>query len=181
MKQACFLDRDGVINVEKYYLHEPELLELIPRSGEALSLLQKAGFLLIAVTNQAGVAKGKFPAEDVEQVHARLAELLQEFGVKLDAVYCCMHHPDFTGPCDCRKPAPGMLLEAARHFDIDLAHSYMVGDRMSDLLAGVHAGVSSILVRTGYGAETEKSGEAAAFPVYDDLFSAVKDGILKRR
>ena len=163
MKQkCCFLDRDGVINVEVNYLQNPDDVIIEPGVPEALKLLKAAGFLRIVVTNQAGVAKGYFPESAVQDVHRRIAELLAGAGTEVDAFYHCPHHPDFTGACDCRKPAPGMLLRAAADHQIDLAASCMVGDRPSDLEAGINAGCrESFLVRSGYGEKTIRGGGGA--------------------
>ena len=109
MNKAFFLDRDGVINVEVNYLHEPDKVELIPGVVEALRLIHSRGYLALVVTNQAGVAKGYYPESDVQAVHRRITELLEAAGTGVDGFYYCIHHPDFTGGCDCRKPAPGRL------------------------------------------------------------------------
>ena len=106
MNKAFFLDRDGVINVEVNYLHEPDKVELIPGVVEALRLIHSRGYLALVVTNQAGVAKGYYPESDVQAVHRRITELLEAAGTCVDGFYYCIHHPDFTGSCDCRKPAP---------------------------------------------------------------------------
>ncbi len=151
--RACFLDRDGVVNIEKDYLHDPAEVELETGIVAALRLLKAEGFLAIVVTNQAGVARGLYPEEDIPKVHARIQELLRAEGVGIDDFFYCPHHVDFSGACDCRKPFPGMLLAAARKHRIDLSNSMMVGDRVSDLEAGIAAGCRcSYLVRTGYGA-----------------------------
>lgn len=173
MNKAVFLDRDGVINEEINYLHEPEKTVIIPGVPEALVRFHRAGFLVIIVTNQSGVARGMFPVSCVHPVHARIQRLLLSRGgaeATFDACYMCCHHEKYTGLCQCRKPAPGMLLQAAADFHIDLSQSYMAGDRLSDLLAGRNAGCrESFLVRTGYGVnEVAKAGEAE-FPVVDDL------------
>lgn len=151
-RAAIFLDRDGTINVEKDYLVDPAEFELIPGVGEALRRCHEAGYLLIVVTNQSGVARGYFTAAEVDRLHAHLQEELLPYGLQIDAFYLCPHHPEHgSGPCDCRKGAPGMLLQAAREHHIDLAASWMVGDKRSDVEAGENAGCRSILVRTGYG------------------------------
>ncbi len=156
MRPAAFLDRDGVINVEVNYLHEPDKAELIPGVAAAIRRLNTAGYPVLVVTNQAGVAKGYYPEADIHAVHRRLTELLAAEGARIDAFYFCPHHEKFTGECDCRKPRPGMLLRAIRDWDVDPAHSLMVGDRLSDMEAGRAAGCGTcVLVRTGYGATLE--------------------------
>lgn len=152
------MDRDGVVNVEVDYLHRPEDVILEDGVGEAIRLLRQKGFKIIVVTNQAGVARGMYGEADIKIVHAKIEELLAQAGAKVDAFYYCPHHPDFSGECDCRKPSPRMLLDAAAKFDIDMAQSLMVGDRLSDLEAGFNAGCGQVyLVRTGYGKNVDKS------------------------
>jgi len=174
--KACFFDRDGVVNVEVDYLHEPEKTVLENGIVEALKLVHANGFLAVVVTNQAGVARGKYPEEDIQKVHDKLQTMLAEQGEKIDAFYYCPHHPEHTGECTCRKPAPGMLLKAAAELDIDLAESMMVGDRLSDVNAGINAGVKkAYLVRTGYGMKTLEKNPAYNGAVFDTSCEACKD------
>ena len=174
LNKAIFLDRDGTINVEKNYLIAPVDLVLLPGVGEALRRGREAGYLLIVVTNQSGVARGYFAASDVEALHMHLQNELRPFGVQIDAFYLCPHHPEHgAGPCDCRKGEPGMLLQAAREHHIDLAASWMIGDKRSDVEAGIKAGCRSILVRTGYGME-EGEGLPPATLIADSLSAAVE-------
>ncbi len=171
--KACFLDRDGTLNVEVNYLHEPEKLILEKNVPEALKLLQDNGFKLIVITNQAGVAKGMYSEKEIIAVHDRMQELLSEYGVKINAFYYCMHHPDFTGQCDCRKPGTALLLKAAADFDIDLAQSFMIGDRLSDIQAGENAACKkSFLLKSGYGLKTISEYPGKKFNIADDLLSA---------
>jgi D-glycero-D-manno-heptose 1,7-bisphosphate phosphatase len=153
---ALFLDRDGVIVEEAEYLSDPAQLCLIPGAGAAIARVNARGIPVIVVTNQAGVARGYFPEERVGEVHERLSALLAAHGAHIDRYYYCPHHPTagsgaYGRPCSCRKPEPGMLLQAARDFDLDLARSFLVGDKISDLEAGLAAGCRTILVGTGYG------------------------------
>ena len=121
MNKAFFLDRDGVVNVEVDYLHEPEKTVLENGIAEAVKAIHAHGFLAVVVTNQAGVARGKYPEKDIFAVHEKLQELLfAACGEKIDAFYYCPHHPEFSGECNCRKPNPGMLLQAAEQYNIDL-------------------------------------------------------------
>ncbi len=174
MNKAFFLDRDGVINVEVNYLHDPDKVELLPGVVEALRLIRARGYLALVVTNQAGVAKGYYPESDVLAVHRRISELLEAAGTGVDGFYYCIHHPDHSGPCDCRKPLPGMLLRAAAEHGVDPSGSVMIGDRLSDIGAGRAAGCRvNILVRTGYGAEVVRSGNASGVEVAEDLLDAV--------
>jgi len=181
LKKAFFLDRDGVLNVEIGYLHEAEKTVLLPGVAEALSLIHHAGYMVVAVTNQSGVAKQMYPVDNVYQVHARIQRDLLAVSPDspVDAWYFCPHDPKITGECTCRKPHPGMLLKAAQDFDIDLASSFMIGDRFLDLQAGRNAGCrQSCLVATGYNAETVAEhtalAQAEGFPVKENLLEAVK-------
>ena len=170
---AVFLDRDGVITVDHGFTHRVEDFELIPGSAAALALLQAAGWRLVVVTNQSGIARGLFTSDDYERFTAHMRAQLQAAGVDLDAVFHCPHLPDaavaaYRQSCDCRKPAAGMLLRAAREMSLDLAGSVMVGDRLSDVQAGRSAGVGRcMLVRSG---QPFESGDAQlADAVFDDL------------
>ncbi|MFM8273156.1 MAG: D-glycero-alpha-D-manno-heptose-1,7-bisphosphate 7-phosphatase [Gemmata sp.] len=156
-RDAVFLDRDGTLIEDVHYLARPDQVRLIPGAAAAVRALNDAGALVVVVTNQAGVARGLFPESRVAEVHRRLSELLAQHGAKVDAFYHCPHHPEGLGgyrvACACRKPEPGMLLAAARDLDIDLARSWMVGDKPCDAGAGRAAGCRTLLVRTGHGAE----------------------------
>jgi D-glycero-D-manno-heptose 1,7-bisphosphate phosphatase len=155
---AVFLDRDGTINEEVGHLDRMEKLQLIPGAAEAIRLINKSGMKTVVVTNQSGVARGFFEEEFVEKTHIYLRDILRAEGALIDAFYFCPHHPtegraEYLKICDCRKPAPGMLLRAAEELRIDPNHSYMVGDTLNDIEAGARAGAQGILVRTGYGEE----------------------------
>jgi D-glycero-D-manno-heptose 1,7-bisphosphate phosphatase len=153
---AVFLDRDGTINEEKNYLYRVEDFELLAGAGEGIALLNQAGFRVIVVSNQSGVARGYYSEADVQILHQHLDTLLKPFGARIDAYYFCPHHPengvgDYLRDCTCRKPMPGMLLQAAADLHINLAKSYMIGDKLVDVEAGLAAGCTPYLVRTGYG------------------------------
>ena len=177
MKRAVFIDRDGTINVEKEYLYRAEEFEFIPGAAKAIRLLNEAGFLVIVVSNQSGVARGYYTEEDVHLLHRQIASQLEQAGSRVDAWFYCPHHPAGRGsyalPCRCRKPQPGMLLEAAGRFDIDLESSIMIGDKLVDVEAGRAAGCRTLLVRTGYGRE-EEHGLPAGIEVFDDLLAAAE-------
>jgi D-glycero-D-manno-heptose 1,7-bisphosphate phosphatase len=173
LRPAAFLDRDGTVIVEREFLARPDDVELLPGAAQALKRLADAGFALVLVTNQSGIARGLYGEEDYRAVQARLADLLQETGVALDGDYHCPHHPDFTGPCDCRKPAPGMFLRAARELGLDLAASVYIGDRLRDVLPGLKRGGRAFLVRTGYGKE-EASVAPDGVVVVDDVVEAAR-------
>jgi D-glycero-D-manno-heptose 1,7-bisphosphate phosphatase len=173
MRRAVFLDRDGVINVDHGYTHRIEDLQFIAGSPEAMALLHGAGWRLVVVTNQSGIARGLFSSEDYERFTAHLRAQLQARGVHLDAVFHCPHLPDaavaaYRQACDCRKPGPGMLLRAARELTLDLAGSVIVGDRLSDVQAGRAAGVGRcVLVRSGQPIDADEARQADG--VFDNL------------
>ena len=167
-RAAVFLDRDGTIIEEKDYLCDPEDVVLVPGAAEALRDLRHAGFALVVVTNQSGIARGLYSERDFHAVQARLDSLLASYGVRLDAVMHCPHHPDFTGPCDCRKPRLGMYRRAAAALGLDLAASVYAGDRVTDVLPALETGGTGVLLRTGYGAE-EAERVPAGIEVLDDL------------
>jgi histidinol-phosphate phosphatase family protein len=158
-RKAIFLDRDGVINPYVYNAEfgsvdspsSPDEFTLEPGAGEAVAEFNRLGLLVAVVSNQPGIAKGKFNHALLEQVNAKMHAGIASHGGKLDAVYYCLHHPDATLPayrllCECRKPRPGMLLEAAREWNIDLVNSYMIGDGVTDIEAGRSAGTHTIFI-----------------------------------
>lgn len=152
-RAAIFLDRDGTLNVDKGYVHRIEDWEWIPGAIGAITALKKAGFLVIVITNQAGIARGYYNEADMNNLHTIINMELQRHGATIDGFYHCPYHPEFgeIRECECRKPMPGMIYEAELDLDIDLDHSWLVGDKASDIQAGLAAGVRSILVLTGYG------------------------------
>lgn len=174
-KKAFFLDRDGVVIRQISYLHDPELVELEKNVPEAIRKIHEKGMLAVVLTNQSGVARGMFTEKDVDLCHEKLQTLLEAYGEKIDAFYTCCHHPDYTGECSCRKPAPGLFLSAASDLDIDISSSFMVGDKFSDLESGRNAGVKqSILLETGYGPKYVQKALDAGFDVCSDLLEAVE-------
>jgi D-glycero-D-manno-heptose 1,7-bisphosphate phosphatase len=182
VKPAFFLDRDGTVSREVGYVNHPSRLELLPRTAAAISRARAAGYLCVLVTNQAGVARGYFPEEMIHETHQRLARMLATAGTELDGVYYCPHHPSTGEPpyrqeCNCRKPRPGMLLDAARDLSIDIKASIMVGDKISDVEMGLAEGARGILVRTGYGKGEEQyqsdSWTVTPDHIADDLLDAV--------
>jgi len=173
LRRAVFIDRDGTLITERSYLADPDGVELIPGAVEALSDLRAAGFVLVAVTNQSGIARGLYREEDYHAVAARVDERLAEGGVAVDRTEFCMHHPEVTGPCDCRKPGTGMHVRAAEALGIDFEGSYFIGDKVTDILPARALGGQGILVRTGYGREQERSVPEGAW-VADDLHDAAR-------
>ena len=155
---AVFLDRDGVINEEVGYLDNLDKLKIIPGAYEAIKLINKSGMKAVVITNQAGVAKGLFTEDFVRETNYHLQKILREQEAYINNFYYCPHHPTegeepYRRICDCRKPPPGMLVQAARDLNIDLTKSYLVGDRFNDMEAATKAGVKGILVKTGYASE----------------------------
>jgi D-glycero-D-manno-heptose 1,7-bisphosphate phosphatase len=154
-RHAVFLDRDGTINVDRNYLSDPAQLELIPGVGPALRRLIDAGFLLFIVTNQSGIGRGYYTLANMHAVNERLCAELANEGVRFEKIYFAPEAPE--EPSRGRKPSPQFLFDARDEFGLDLTQSYMIGDKLIDLECGWNAGVkTSILVRTGYGAEVER-------------------------
>ncbi len=171
---AVFLDRDGTLNEDPGYLGDPDHLKLYPKTGEALSILKNnLGFKLIVISNQSGIARGLITDEMVKAVNVRLNELLEVYNAKIDAFYYCPSHPDYSSKeeCGCRKPSPELVFKAAKDFNIDLAHSYFVGDAVSDIECGTNSGLKTILVKTGYGKESfsilKKQNKFPTFVAHD--------------
>ena len=154
--KAIFLDRDGVINKEVSYLSNPDDFKLIEGSSEALRILKDLGYFLIIITNQAGVARGYYTEETLKEVHNKMIQILKQNSIELDDIFYCPHHPDFTGACNCRKPNPGMILQAKDKYNINLKDSFMVGDTLNDIETGLAAECQTVLVLTGYGIEEKK-------------------------
>lgn len=176
--RAVFLDRDGTINVERQFLHRPEEFHFIPGAAQAIRLLNDAGYRVIVVTNQSGIARGYFDEAAVNRLHRYIDGELTRFGASIDAYYFCPHHPEYSiddngKTCGCRKPLAGMLFKAAADFSLDLSASFIIGDKLADVQAGINAGCRPFLVRTGYGAE-EAAKLPMDVPVYDDLLTAAR-------
>lgn len=153
-RPALFLDRDGTLVHPYHYPSRPEHLRLYDSLGPELHALQAMGFALVVITNQAGIARGYFTEDDLARMHEHLRSELARWGVHLDGIYHCPHHPDGAAPelsfrCSCRKPQPGMPLRAARELQLDLQHSWFVGDILDDVEAGNLAGCRTVLVDIG--------------------------------
>lgn len=178
-RTAVFLDRDGTIIEEVNYLRDLGEVRIIPAAIDGLHILQEH-FPLVIITNQAGIARGYLDENQLHKIHDHLIELLAREGICLAGIYYCPHHPSighppYLGECQCRKPRPGMLLEAAVDLGLDLSTSYTIGDKLSDIAAGSKAGTHTILVRTGHGKEHEHLVSSRnIFPDYlaDDLLGA---------
>lgn len=180
MRRAIFLDRDGTLNVDVGYLHRLEDLELFPWTADALRLLKRAGYLLVVVTNQSGIAHGLIAPGFIQECHDEMRRRLQPAGADLDALYYCTHHPrgaikELSVDCRCRKPLPGMIEDAVREHGIDPTQSWVVGDKWLDVDLGHAVGARSILVRTGWGAEQEqrRSEGQRVEAICDNLIAAV--------
>ena len=180
---AVFLDRDGTINEELNFIRRPDEVVLIPGAAEAIRTLNQRGFVTCVISNQSGVARGFLTENDLVPIHARLEEELGRLGAHVDRIAYCPHHPTEGVPpyniaCRCRKPATGMLDDAARELDLDLARSFVVGDRLTDIEAGKNAGSTSVLVLTGYGrqalADLENNGASQPDCIAEDLAAAVE-------
>ncbi len=166
-RRFVLLDRDGTIIVERHYLTDPNAVELLDGAGSALRRLADLGLGLVVVTNQSALARGLLDPDTLDEIHRRMAEQLRAHGVELDAIYHCPHHPDES--CACRKPRTGMVDRAAAALDFDATQCFVVGDTAGDMELGRAVGATTLLVRTGYGAETAESSSASADHVADDL------------
>ncbi|HEX5669991.1 MAG TPA: D-glycero-beta-D-manno-heptose 1,7-bisphosphate 7-phosphatase [Sulfuricurvum sp.] len=143
MPKALFLDRDGVVNIEKNYLYKIDDFELMDGILDVCRQYEANGYLIIIVTNQSGISRGYYTEEDFKRLSQWMVEHFKENGITITYIYHCPHHESIDGECDCRKPEPGMFLEAQRKFDIDMANSVMIGDNERDIEAAIRAGVST--------------------------------------
>lgn len=157
-RRFVLIDRDGTVNVEKHYLSDPDQLQLIDGVGAALRRLSQAGFGIAIITNQSGIARGYFNLERLDQIHARLTEMLEAEGVRLDGIYVCPHGPD--DDCACRKPLPGMAEQAMAEHGFDPKLSTVIGDKEVDVELGQAIGAATFLVRTGHGEKYAASSKA---------------------
>ena len=168
MSKAAFLDRDGVINVDKGYVYRWEDFELLPGVIDGLRLLQDLGYRLVIVTNQSGVARGYYSIADVEKLGERLVTHLRGEGIEIAGIYYCPHLPsgkvaEFARECDCRKPMPGMITLASRELGLDLSESVLIGDKVTDIEAANKAGVARAFLITDR-ADSNPAGVAGTFP-----------------
>lgn len=174
-KRAIFLDRDGVVNIDNGYVSVVDDFEFIEGVIEALQKLKDKGYLLVIITNQSGIARGYFSEDQFNALTEWMDWSLADRGVDLDGIYYCPHHAEhgigeYKIDCDCRKPKAGMINEAVKELDIDLSQSVLVGDKVSDIQAGIAAGIkNNYLVRTGK--EITEQGENLATAIYADLAS----------
>ena len=173
--RAAFLDRDGTILEDPGFLHQPGKARLLPGTGEAVHQLNAAGVLVLTVSNQSGIARGLYTVADYHAVQRRLGELLAGHQAYLDGSYFCPHHPDVTGPCDCRKPGTKLFEEARAALGIDFTRSFFIGDRLSDVGPARTLGGTGYLVLTGEGARHRDQARALGVTVVADLAVAVRD------
>ncbi len=174
-RPGLFLDRDGVINQECHYLHDPKDLVMIPGVAETIAAINRHGVPIIVVTNQAGIGRGYYDVPAYQSVNRAIAEILAASAAHVDAWYFCPHRPD--AGCTCRKPLPGMLLDAARDWGLDLSRSLLVGDKTSDLQAARAAGAGTVLVRTGYGREVEAELAANGSGLADHTCDSLREAL----
>jgi D-glycero-D-manno-heptose 1,7-bisphosphate phosphatase len=184
MKNAVFLDRDGVITEDPpHYAHRIDQVHIIPGSGEAIRLLNENGFLVIVVSNQAGVARGYYKERDVGIFNEEMKRQLFLEKARIDAIYYCPHHPDgviadYRKVCSCRKPEPGMLIQAAEQYRVTLENSFLVGDKYSDIVAGTTVKCKAVMVLTGHGRDEVHHVVGSETPVAENLLEAVKKYII---
>jgi D-glycero-D-manno-heptose 1,7-bisphosphate phosphatase len=179
MSRLVLIDRDGTINVERHYLSSPEQIELFPQTTAALKLLKSLGLKVAVVTNQSAIGRGYFDLTRLEEIHEHLHAVLEKSGASVDAVYFCPHLPE--DECECRKPLTDMARRAAEDFSARLSDSFVIGDNVCDIELGKNVGATTILVRTGYGARTEREQKTQPDFVVENLFEAANliKGILE--
>lgn len=171
-KRFVVLDRDGTLIEERHYLSDPEGVALTPRAGAGLRKLKELGFGIVVATNQSGIGRGFFDHARLNEIHSRLADLLENEGVRLEGIYVCPHTPD--DDCACRKPKLGLMTQAMRDHAFSPQESFVIGDKDVDIELGKNAGATTFLVRTGYGAELERAGTALPHFVADDILHAAE-------
>ncbi|MBO0722534.1 MAG: HAD family hydrolase [Blastocatellia bacterium] len=180
-KRAIFVDRDGTLNEEVGYITEMSQFRLFDFAAESIKMINDAGWYAVLITNQAGIARGRYSEEFLRRLHAQMELSLSRDGARLDAIYYCPHHPEFGDPpyrqdCNCRKPRPGLIEKAAKEFSLDLNSCYIIGDRISDIETGHTAGTRSVMVMTGYGREEYRDAIRQRPPDHaaDNLLAAVR-------
>ena len=179
MRPAVFVDRDGTMLEEAGYLDRLERLAFFPYAIDAIRLLNRGGFAVVVITNQSGIGRGMYDEAFVARAHQVIDDRVSAGGARIDRYYYCPHHPlaeieQYRRECECRKPAPGMLRQAAAELHLDLSRSFSIGDKWTDVQAGRAAGANGILVRTGYGRSSELAPRPGVEParIADDLISA---------
>ena len=180
-RPAVFLDRDGTIIEDVSFVGKPEQVRLLPGAAAAIRRLNDAGVPVVVVTNQSGIARGFFTAADYESVAARIARMLEKEEARIDATYMCPHHPDFTGPCECRKPGPLLFRRAAADHALDLARSWFIGDRLRDVLPARIFGGHGVLVPSAATPAEELESAGRDFDVAGSLDEAAGRVIVSAR
>ncbi len=173
-RRAAFLDRDGTIVHDPGFLHDPDAVQLLAGAAGAIRRLNDAGWLVVTISNQSGIARGLYTEADYHVLQRRLDELLAADGARIDAAFFCPHHPEVTGPCACRKPGTKLFKDARRALGIDFARSWFVGDRPSDVAPARVLGGHGLLVLTGQGATHRGAAETLDIPEAADLAAAVE-------
>jgi D-glycero-D-manno-heptose 1,7-bisphosphate phosphatase len=151
MKKALFIDRDGVINVDKVHVYRIDQIEFTDGIFDLCRKYYESGYLIVIITNQAGIAKGLYTGNDFGILMSWVVKEFENHGIKIEKVYHCPHHPEYTGPCSCRKPEPGMILKAIKELDLQIEECVLIGDKESDIEAGRRSGIpeSSMLLING--------------------------------
>lgn len=171
LRPFVMLDRDGTLIVEHHYLSDPRQVELIPKVSSGLRRLSEIGLGLVVITNQSAIGRGFFSEARLDLIHRRLRELLEVEGIHLDGIYYCPHRPEDN--CQCRKPQPGLVELAVQELGFDPHTSFMIGDKACDIEVGNRVGATTLLVRTGYGAQVSAENSISPDYVVDDLWSTV--------
>ncbi len=171
-KRAVFLDRDGTIIVHEPYLSSPDQLKLLPYAAEGIRLFQKMGYFVFIITNQSGIARGFFDEKCLLLIHDKLITMLQKEDITINGIYYCPHHTEgvveqYRVACDCRKPKPKMILDAANKYHVDLAQSLMIGDSAVDMQAGKNAGCICVLVKNPHSDVSDEISKNADYIVND--------------
>jgi D-glycero-D-manno-heptose 1,7-bisphosphate phosphatase len=179
VNKAVFMDRDGTIVEDVGYMNSPAQIKFIPGSIEAIKLLNEAGYKVVVITNQAGVARGLVTEDMLQTIDKTLHKWILNGGAHLDGLYYCPHHPEhgvypYKQVCECRKPHPGLIKRAQRDLNIDLANSYMIGDKATDVEAGKRAGTKAVFVKSGHGNEEKDKLVEKPDHIADNLLAAVK-------
>jgi len=180
MQKVCFLDRDGVLIHEECYLSDPDKVRVTKGAAQSINKLHTLGYLVIVITNQAGVARGYYPEESIGKIHDRIDAILAEDNTAIDAYYYCPHHPkgtveEYSFACSCRKPETGMVEQAIKDFDIDLEHSFVIGDKVTDVKTATNTGCKTgILVRTGHGEQQIKDNDTTGITIKADINEAIE-------
>jgi D-glycero-D-manno-heptose 1,7-bisphosphate phosphatase len=178
-RRFAAIDRDGTIIVERHYLSDPDQVTLLPGSAQGLRRMREAGFLLFVVTNQSAVGRGIISLDRLDQIHARMNELLSQEGSAVDGIFFCPHTPEDR--CECRKPKAGLLHQAASRFEINLSEGFVIGDKPCDIDLGRSVSARTMLVRTGYGSDPSIASQSTPDFIVDDLNAAATVMLAERK